>query len=81
MELYQLQSAIAVAKLKNFTKAAEIMNISQSALSQQIARLESELGIQLFDRTRKIVSLLPAGEEFIKHAEKMGKPLVVIIYR
>jgi LysR family hydrogen peroxide-inducible transcriptional activator len=71
MELYQLQSVLAVAHLKNFTKAAEAMSISQSALSQQIARLENELGIQLFDRSNKTIRLFPAGEEFIRHAEKL----------
>jgi len=71
MEFYQLQSAIAIANTKNFTKAAELVNVSQSALSQQIAKLESELGIQLFDRSGKAITLLPAGEEFIKCAERI----------
>lgn len=71
MELYQLEYVIAVAKYQSFTRAAEEINTSQSALSQQISKLEHELSINLFVRTTRSVQLTPAGAEFVGYAKRI----------
>ncbi|NLJ77088.1 MAG: LysR family transcriptional regulator [Peptococcaceae bacterium] len=71
MEMHQLEYVLAVAKFHNFTRAAEEIKISQSSLSQQISKLENELGTNLFVRTTRSVHLTPAGAEFIKHAQRI----------
>ena len=71
MELHQLEYVLAVAKYTSFTRAAEEISTSQSSLSQQIGKLETELGVSLFDRTTRSVDLTPVGTEFIKHAQNV----------
>ncbi len=71
MELHQIEYVLAVAKYQNFTRAAEEINVSQSSLSQQISKLESELGVNLFVRTTRSVQITPAGAEFINHAQRI----------
>ncbi len=71
MEMHQLEYVLAVAKHHNFTRAAEEIKISQSSLSQQIHKLEVELGINLFVRTTRSVQLTPAGAEFVTHAKRI----------
>ncbi len=71
MEMHQLEYVLAVARYHNFTRAAEEIKISQSSLSQQISKLENELGTNLFVRTTRSVRLTPAGAEFIKHAQRI----------
>lgn len=70
MEIHQLEYVLAIAKHNNFTTAAKEINISQSSLSQQVSKLESELGINLFVRTTRSVQLTPAGIEFVAHAKR-----------
>ena len=65
MNLQQLRYAVALAEAKSFTKAAAEMFVVQSGLSQQVRRLEQELGLQLFERTTRSVSLTPAGESLM----------------
>lgn len=55
-----------VVELKNFSRAAEIHGVSQSAVSQQIAQLEMEYSIQLLDRKKRPIELTPAGELFLQ---------------
>ncbi|BBX83651.1 LysR family transcriptional regulator [Mycolicibacterium aubagnense] len=62
MNLQQLRYTVALAEAKSFTKAAESSFVVQSALSQQVRRFEEELGVALFERTTRSVSLTPAGE-------------------
>lgn len=69
MELHQLQYVVEVASQKNFTRAADKINVSQSTLSQQIAKLEDELGVKLFERNSRTVDLTQIGEEFIIQAK------------
>ncbi len=71
MEIRQLRSAVAIAKRLSFTQAAEALAVAQPALSQQIAALERELGVRLFERTNRRVSLTDAGRAFIARAERV----------
>jgi DNA-binding transcriptional LysR family regulator len=68
MELRQLAYFVAIAEERNFTRAAERIPIAQPAISQQIRRLEAELGEQLFLRDRRGIRLTPAGEALLPHA-------------
>lgn len=69
MELRQLEHFLVLARTLSFTKAAAELFVVQSALSQQIARLEAELGVQLFDRTSRRVVLTEAGDVLRMRAE------------
>lgn len=62
MNTSQLKCFLAVAKTLNFTEAAKSLFMAQPALSKQISLIEQELGMQLFDRTRRYVRLTPQGE-------------------
>lgn len=62
MNLQQLRYVLAVAETRSFTRAADGLFVVQSALSQQVRKLEGELGVQIFNRTTRSVSLTPAGE-------------------
>ncbi|MGM9569890.1 MAG: LysR family transcriptional regulator [Phascolarctobacterium sp.] len=71
MEISQLEYFVILARIKNFTKAAHSVAITQSALSHSIGKLERELNVSLFDRTERGVFLTTAGEYFLAHAEKV----------
>jgi LysR family hydrogen peroxide-inducible transcriptional activator len=62
---------MAVAESHHFTKAAKQLFVSQSALSQQINKLEDDLGVKLLDRISHPITLTPAGEEFYRCAKKI----------
>ncbi|HHB2650310.1 TPA: LysR family transcriptional regulator [Bacillus cereus] len=69
IELRQLEYFLAVSKELHFTKAAEKLNISQPSLSQQIRSLEHEVGMPLFDRIGKKISLTEAGRILLLHSK------------
>lgn len=71
MEIYQLEYFIKTAEVLHFTKAAELCFVTQSGLSQQIKKLEEELGMPLFKRIGKKVQLTEAGYVFLIHARKV----------
>jgi DNA-binding transcriptional LysR family regulator len=70
MDFDQLRTFMEVAKLGNFSRAAEKVLRSQPAVSAQIRQLEQEYGQKLFDRSAKRVRLTPAGEMFMEYARK-----------
>ena len=69
MELRQLEYFQMAAKLKNITRAAERLRVSQPNITVAIKKLEAELGIQLFDRSQKQLSLTPEGTIFLTRIE------------
>ena len=71
MDLRQLEYFAAVARYRNFTRAAEELYVTQPALSQQVRRLERELGLELLTRTSAGVELTPAGQELLARAESI----------
>jgi DNA-binding transcriptional LysR family regulator len=71
MEIRHLRLFCVLASELHFTRAAFLLNISQSALSHQIKQLEDELGVQLIARTNRRVQLTPAGEAFLVRATRL----------
>lgn len=65
MDLFKLKSLIAVSELNSITAASKAVNLSQSAVSQQLKELERELDLKLLDRTRRPVCLTTAGAELV----------------
>jgi LysR family hydrogen peroxide-inducible transcriptional activator len=71
MEIHQLRYFLAVARLRSFTRAAEHERVAQPSLSQQIRKLEDELGAPLFDRLGRKIRLTALGARFQKHARRV----------
>lgn len=71
MTLTQLSYMIAVAEAGNFTVAAEHVFVTQPTLSMQIQKLEDELGVQIFNRTKKPIRLTKIGEQILKQARNI----------
>lgn len=70
MELRQLEYFQMASRLKNITRAAERLRVSQPNITVAIKKLEAELGIQLFDRSQKQLSLTPEGAVFLNRVEQ-----------
>jgi LysR family hydrogen peroxide-inducible transcriptional activator len=71
MEMHQLRYVVALARTSNFSRAAEQCHVSQPSLSQQIQKLEDELGERLFNRLKRQVKLTPQGELFLRRAVRI----------
>jgi len=71
MEIRHLTYFVQVAREKSFTKASEILHISQPALSKMIKNLEEELELTLIDRSEKNFTLTDVGKNFLEQAERM----------
>jgi LysR family transcriptional regulator, hydrogen peroxide-inducible genes activator len=69
MELRQLQYVLQIAADKNFSRAAEKLHIAQPSLSQQLSKLEKEIGVLLFRRSTNSVELTHAGAVFVERAQ------------
>jgi DNA-binding transcriptional LysR family regulator len=71
MELRHLRTIVAVARHRSFTKAGEELYLAQSAISQQIRRLERELGFEVFRRTSRSVELTAEGQVILGYAKRV----------
>jgi LysR family hydrogen peroxide-inducible transcriptional activator len=69
--LRDLEYVEAVAELKHFGRAAERCHVSQPALSEQVRKLEAQLGAAIFERTKRRVSITPQGEILLLHIERI----------
>ncbi|AIQ13458.1 LysR family transcriptional regulator [Paenibacillus durus] len=69
MELRQLLYVLQIANERNFSRAAEKLHIAQPSLSQQLSKLERELGVMLFQRNTSTVELTHAGRKFVDQAQ------------
>jgi LysR family transcriptional regulator, transcription activator of glutamate synthase operon len=71
MDLKQLRYLVALAEERHFTRAAAREHIAQPALSQQLKRLEDEVGLQLVERTTRQVAITPAGQLLVGRARRV----------
>jgi len=71
LNLQELKYFVAVADHRHFGRAAEACNVSQPTLSSQLRKLESHLGVVLFERTNKRVALTPMGKRLLVHAREV----------
>src|ERR1700739_1642837 len=75
MELHQLRYFCAIAETGSFSRAAQQSHVSQPSLSQQILKLENELGVRLFDRLGRTVRLTELGAAFLPRARAVLRDL------
>ena len=71
MTITQFNYIITLEKTRNFTKAANLCKVSQPTLSMQIQKLEEELKVKIFDRTKKPIELSEIGFKIINQAKKI----------
>ncbi|SLN47342.1 HTH-type transcriptional regulator YofA [Roseivivax jejudonensis] len=71
LDITQLRSFAAVAETGGVTRAARMLNLTQSAVSMQLKRLEDLVGLALIDRSGRGVALTPAGEQLLSYAKRM----------
>jgi len=75
MEVHQLRYFCAVARHGTFTRASEVEHVAQPSLSQQVLKLEAELGARLFDRLPRSAKLTVFGKAFLPKAERILRDL------
>ncbi|MGY9049279.1 hypothetical protein P775_16035 [Puniceibacterium antarcticum] len=75
MDLRQLQTLVAVADTGSFAAAARVVHLTSSAVSQQIQALEGELGVTLFDRTKRPPRINAKGEEMLRAARSVVRTM------
>lgn len=78
MDLRQIAYVEAVARNANFTRAAAELHVAQPALSHAVRRLEGELGVRLFERTSRRVTLTPAGTAFVERAGRVSREVAAL---
>ncbi|MGR3468675.1 MAG: LysR family transcriptional regulator, partial [Shimia sp.] len=71
LDLTALRSFATVADLGGVTRAASALNLTQSAVSMQLKRLEENLGLSLLDRTGRTIALTPTGEQLLGFSRRM----------
>lgn len=71
LDVTPLRSFVAVADLGGVTRAAGVLNLTQSAVSMQLKRLEDMLGVPLLDRSNRSIGLTAAGEQLLSYARRM----------
>ena len=71
MNILQLRYFITIAQLENVTKASDLLHVSQSSLSKTISALEKELGVELFKRNGRNITLNASGERFLESCKKI----------
>ena len=71
MTITQLHYVLAVAEFRNFTKAAEKVFVTQPTLSMQVQKFEEELGVKVFDRTKKPIHLTEVGQKIVTQAKNI----------
>ena len=79
MEFRQLEYFCAISELKNFTRTAEALHVSQPSVTKAIKALEAELGVLLIDRRQKQVHLTEEGQAFLFHARHIMKAATVAL--
>ena len=75
MNITQIRQFTTVARLESMSRAAQLLHVTQSALSKSVSQLERELGTALFDRSGKRLRLNASGERFLECCEKMLREL------
>ena len=79
IEFNQLEQLICISKNKTISKAAQELLISQPALSRSMQRLESDLGVEIFDHYKNKIELNKNGELVVKHAQKIIKSIQTMV--
>jgi DNA-binding transcriptional LysR family regulator len=76
MEIRQIRYALTVARERSFTRASQRLNISQSAISEQVKSLEGRIGFDLFRRTGRGVDMTELGRTFLGEAERVASDVL-----
>ncbi len=71
IDITALRSFVTVAEVGGVTRAAGVLNLTQSAVSMQLKRLEELMGINLLDRSKRSIALTPSGEQLLGYGQKM----------
>ena len=79
MELQQIKQFREIARTENISKAAEALSLTQATLSQNLKRLEDELGVQLFERVGKKLVINKAGEIMYRHCDEICSTIDTLI--
>ena len=78
MTLTELRYVTVLAKVQHFGRAAEQCNVSQPTLSIAVKKLESELGVEIFERTKSLVQPTPVGEKIVQQSRRVLEESAVI---